>query len=109
MEKVRATHRNKPGKTWHWRTHEAAFASVWTDLLLWLQHELDCTAKLLLHRLQEKYSGLFDMGQLRTLQRRVGEWRQSMARTFLDLKRSAGAYRRRAHSLGPLSLLSAGG
>ena len=80
---VRATHRNKPGKTRHWRTHEDAFASVWTDLLLWLQHEPDCTAKSLLHKLQEKYPGWFDMGQLRTLQRRVGEWRQSMARTLI--------------------------
>ena len=80
---VRATHRNKPGKPRHWRTHEDAFAEVWTDLLLWLQHEPDCTAKSLLHRLEEKYPGWFHIGQLRTLQRRVGEWRQSMARTLI--------------------------
>jgi len=52
-------------------------------LLLWLQQEPDCTAKSLLHRLEEKYPGWFHIGQLRTLQRRVGEWRQSMARTLI--------------------------
>ena len=36
-----------------------------------------------LPEMQEKYPGWFDMGQLRTLQRRVGEWRQSMARTLI--------------------------
>jgi hypothetical protein len=80
---VRATHRTEPGKERHWRTHEDAFAGVWADLLLWLQHNPDCTAKSLLHRLEENYPGRFHTGQLRTLQRRIGEWRQSMARTLI--------------------------
>ena len=80
---VRATHRTEPGKERHWRTHEDAFAGVWADLLLWLQHNPDCTAKSLLHRLEENYPNRFHTGQLRILQRRIGEWRQSMARTLI--------------------------
>jgi hypothetical protein len=80
---VRATHRTEPGKVRHSRTHEDAFAEVWADLLLWLQENPDCTAKSLLHRLEENYPGRFHSRQLRTLQRRIGEWRRSMARTLI--------------------------
>jgi len=33
--------------------------------------------------LQEKYPSQYEAGQLRTLQRRIGEWRQTMARKMV--------------------------
>ena len=44
------------------------------------QLDPDVTAKTLFIRLQREHSGCFPDGQLRTLQRRVREWRQVMAR-----------------------------
>jgi hypothetical protein len=36
-----------------------------------------------MERLQQEYPGRFAEGQLRTLQRRIREWRQVMARTLI--------------------------
>jgi hypothetical protein len=80
---VRPTHRSKPSKPHYWRTHEDAFEGVWYEVLDWLQQEPDVTAKSLLKRLQYKYPGRFVDGQLRTLQRRVKEWRKIMARELV--------------------------
>jgi len=80
---VRPTHRSKPSKSRHWRTHKDAFEGVWYEVLDWLQQEPDVTAKSLLKRLQYKYPGRFVDGQLRTLQRRVKEWRKIMARELV--------------------------
>ncbi len=65
------------------RTHKDAFEGVWYEVLDWLQQEPDVTAKSLLKRLQYKYLGCFADGQLRTLQRRVKEWRNIMARELV--------------------------
>jgi hypothetical protein len=46
---------------------------------LWLQEDPDATAKSLLVRLRQAYPDRFPEGQLRTLQRRIGEWRRLMA------------------------------
>ena len=80
---VRPTHRSKPSKPRHWRTHKDAFEGVWYEVLDWLQQEPDATAKSLLKRLQYTYPGRFVDGQLRTLQRRVKEWRKTMARELV--------------------------
>ena len=48
-----------------------------------LRQESDLTAKDLLTRLQYKYPGCFVDGQLRTLQRRIKEWRKIMARELV--------------------------
>jgi len=77
---VRPTHRRKSSKARYWRTHKDAFEGVWYEVLDWLQQEPDVTAKSLLKRLQYEYPGRFADGQLRTLQRRVKEWRKIMAR-----------------------------
>ena len=60
-----------------------AFEGVWYEVLDWLQQEPDVTAKRLLERLQYKYPERFAGGQLRTLQRRVKEWRKIMARELV--------------------------
>jgi len=80
---VRPTHRPGPVKPRHWRTREDPFAGVWLEVLRWLQEDPDATAKDLFERLQGKYPGRFPDGQLRTLQRRVREWRQVMARKLV--------------------------
>lgn len=50
---------------------------------MWLQHDPDSTAKSLMERLQLDYPGRFPDVQLRTLQRRIREWRHVMARALV--------------------------
>ena len=80
---ARATHRKDAPKARNWRTRADPFQNVWTDILLWLQKEPDGTAKVLLQKLNDKYPGQFNDKLLRTLQRRIGEWRSSMARRLV--------------------------
>ena len=80
---VRPTHRTKSAKTRRWRTHKDSFEGVWYEVLGWLQQAPDATAKNLFERLQDQYPGCFVDGQLRTLQRRVKEWRRIMARELV--------------------------
>ena len=80
---ARPTHRKEEPKTRYWRTREDPFRDVWTDILLWLQKEPDCTAKVMLQQLNDKYPGRFGGKLLRTLQRRIGEWRRTMARRLV--------------------------
>jgi hypothetical protein len=80
---VRPTHRAHSMKPRHWRTHKDSFEDVWYDVLCWLQDEPDVTAKSLFERLRHKHPGRFPDGQLRTLQRRVRQWRQIMARKLV--------------------------
>ena len=80
---VRPTHRRKPAKPHYWRTVKDPFEAVWPEVLGWLQCEPDATAKGLFERLQGMRPGEFADGQLRTLQRRVKEWRQIMARDLV--------------------------
>jgi len=80
---ARPTHRKNAPKARHWRTREDPPKKVWVDILLWLQKEPDSTAKALLERLSEKYPGEFSPKVLRTLHRRVREWRWTMARRLV--------------------------
>ncbi len=80
---VRPTHRNAPSSPRAWRTRKDPFEEVWPEILLWLQHDPDSTAKSLMERLQRVYPDRFPDVQLRTLQRRVREWRHVMARSLV--------------------------
>jgi hypothetical protein len=80
---ARPTHRIHSVCSRHWRTRKDPFERVWLEILGWLQDDPDATAKELFDRLQEKYPGNFANGQLRTLQRRVKEWRQMMAKKLV--------------------------
>jgi len=60
-----------------WRTREDPFAEVWKQITLQLQIDPGQTAKSLLEQLHEQYPGQFTDGQIRTLQRRVKQWRQN--------------------------------
>jgi len=81
---VRPTHQNEPSTPRSWRTRKDPFEKVWPEILLWLQADPELTAKVLMERLQQAYPGQFPEGQLRTLQRRIREWRRVMARTLVD-------------------------
>jgi len=76
---VRPTHRSAPSSPRTWRTRKGPFEEVWPEILVWLQHAPDSTAKSLMERLRQKYPGRFPDVQLRTLQRRIKEWRHVMA------------------------------
>jgi hypothetical protein len=80
---ARPTHRKPATKPRYWRTRKDPFEAVWPEILRWLQAEPDVTATALLERLQKEYPDSFINGQLRTLQRRVREWRQTMAKKLV--------------------------
>lgn len=69
-----------PKRPRHWRTRKDPFEAVWPRVMTWLESEPDATAKRLLQRLQSEAPGAFPDGLLRTLQRRVKEWRHLAAR-----------------------------
>ena len=80
---ARPTHRESAPPPRAWRTRKDPFEGVWPEILLWLQAEPDATAKSLWARLEGKYPGQFPEGQLRTLQRRIRDWRRVMARMLI--------------------------
>lgn len=80
---ARPTHRAKPRPARTWRTRKDPFDSVWNTVLGWLAIEPDATAKELFDRLRTMHDEAFSRGQLRTLQRRLKEWRREMARELL--------------------------
>ena len=80
---ARPTHRAASPKPREYRTRVDPFEGAWPEILLWLQENPEATAKALLERLQQKYPGRFPEGQLRTLQRRIREWRRVMARKLI--------------------------
>ena len=80
---VRPTHRQTAAEPRHWRTRKDPFETVWPEVLSWLQKDPEATAKALFQRLQQTYPEQFESGRLRTLQRRIQEWRHVMARTLV--------------------------
>jgi hypothetical protein len=80
---VRPTHRAGPKPERHWRTRKDPFEDVWPRVVAWLESEPDATAKGLLQRLQSEAPNIFPDGLLRTMQRRVQEWRRLAARRLL--------------------------
>ena len=79
---IRPTHTRQSTKPRHWRTRKDPFEKVWIEILRWLQNEPEATAKQLFQRLQIQHPGVFN-GQLRTLQRRVKDWRAVMAKQLV--------------------------
>jgi hypothetical protein len=80
---VRPTHRKCGEGVRGWKTREDPFKDAWSDILSWLEAEPDVTAKELFGRLQKAHPGRYSDGQLRTLQRRVHEWRHVMAKKLI--------------------------
>ena len=59
----------------HWRTRQDEFAEVWPEIREQLRTDPALEAKTLFAALQRQYPERFADGQLRTLQRRVKQWR----------------------------------
>lgn len=59
-----------------WRTRPDPFVLVWDQVEQQLEQNPGVCVKELFRDLQQKYPGQFKGGQLRTLQRRVKEWRE---------------------------------
>ena len=62
-----------PDRTW--RTRPDPFAGVWDELRQQIETNPGLEARTLFEALQRKYPGQFADGQLRTLQRRLKQWR----------------------------------
>lgn len=58
-----------------WRTRSDPFAEVWDEIAAKLEQEPALEAKTLFEVLCEAHPGRYEPGQLRTLQRRVRQWR----------------------------------
>lgn len=80
---VRPTHQVQPKGVRYWRTRQDPFASVWPRIQEWLEAEPDRTAVEVLGRLQAEAPDLFAGGQLRTLQRRVKQWRRTAVQRLI--------------------------
>jgi hypothetical protein len=74
----------KPAEPRTWRTRHDPFGAVNAELHQCFLTEPGVTAKALLQLLQQRYPGQFAEGQLRTLQRRVNQWRSQMILEFDD-------------------------
>jgi hypothetical protein len=79
---VRPTHRKPTSGPRPWRTRIDPFETTWPIVEQWLNEQPDANAKVLLHRLQEM-DPTIPANQLRTLQRRVREWRTAVARRLV--------------------------
>ena len=80
---VRPTHRKTSNGPRTYRTRVDPFEAVWSQVEQWLNERPDANAKDLFLRLQESMPGAFPPGQLRTLQRRVKQWRSEIARQLV--------------------------
>ena len=67
-----------------YRTRLDPFAEVWHEVEAELTAHPERTAKAAFAHLQERYPGVFPATQVRTLQRRVQEWRMRTVLAFDD-------------------------
>jgi hypothetical protein len=68
-------HADTPPPARRWRTHQDAFQTVWPIVQAWLQVNPNQTSNVLFARLQHAFPGVYQEGQLRSLQRRLKDWR----------------------------------
>lgn len=81
---VRPTHRKHPAATRWWRTRADPFAQAWPVVEGWLLNEPTATAKHLMERLAKAVPDVYaSKAQLRTLQRRIKEWRAEKAKDLI--------------------------
>ena len=100
---VRPTHAVRVRGPRHWRTRKDPFEEVWADVLAWLQAKPDATGKALMERLQAQHPDRFSEARLRTMQRRLKEWRGIMAKELVYAGTAAASTGRREwHWLGQI-------
>ena len=81
---VRPTHRKKPNAPRSWRTRVNPFEQSWPVIEGWLDAEPSASANELMDRLAAMIPEVYgSKAQLRTLQRRVGEWRSERAKEMV--------------------------
>jgi hypothetical protein len=80
---MRPTHRQGSRGPRTWRTRVDPFEAVWPLVEQWLSEQPEVTAKELVGRLRARGSETFRPGQLRTLQRRVKQWRRAVAQRLV--------------------------
>jgi len=74
----------KPSEPRWWRTRKDPYEGVWAEIEERLKASPERTAKSIFLDLQQSYPGRFPDVQLRTLQRRVREWRERAIVEFED-------------------------
>ena len=79
----RPTHQPRPVRERNYRTRPDPFEGEWQEILGWLEKEPDVSASTLLERLMELHPAKYADKHLRTLQRRIGEWRYIMAKQLV--------------------------
>ncbi len=80
---TRPTHRKPNTGPRPWRTRADPFENAWPVVEEWLNEHPDANAKGIFLRLQAHMPDAFTPGQLRTLQRRVKQWRTEVARKLV--------------------------
>jgi hypothetical protein len=81
---ARPTHRKQPSAKHWWRTRVDPFANVWPVVEGWLIAEPAVSAKVLMERLATLVPDAYaSKAQLRTLQRRVKDWRAERAKELV--------------------------
>jgi len=73
-----------------WRTREDPFSEVWSAVQQQIQESPGLEAKTLFEWLQREYPGRFSDGQIRTLQRRIKQWRVTEHGKFVLNRRVPG-------------------
>lgn len=90
---VRPTHRKQPGAAHEWRSRTDPFEHTWPVVLQWLEREPTVTTSEIMGRLAVMVPDVYASGaQLRTLQRRIKQWRAKKAKELImgQLRRSVG-------------------
>jgi hypothetical protein len=67
-----------------YRTRKDPFESVWGEVCQWLVAQPQRNGRSIFDELQVRHAGQFANGQIRTLQRRIAEWRAKTVLTFDD-------------------------
>ncbi len=81
---VRPTHRKRDNAARWWRTRVAPFAEAWPVIEGWLDADPSTSAKELMDRLAAMVPEVYgSKAQLRTLQRRVRDWRTERAKEMV--------------------------
>jgi hypothetical protein len=94
---VRPTGRPKPkAKAWRGRRRADPFVTVTALMREWFEAEPWRTSRELFERLQTEQPGVFPNGQLRTLQRRLREWRRELTHKMVFGGEAAGETPERA-------------
>ena len=80
---VRPTDRERQRSSRNWRTRKDPFEKTWPTVFAWFEESPEQTALALFQRLQNEHPGVFPDSQLRTLQRRVCQWRTQNAQRLV--------------------------